>query len=147
MRKVRHSVACSAVTLRVHSRQWLRALIFGIAIGTAVLGVGGRVDMRGIAMANGEAGGFSLGGSLPVVFLGAVSGAAGGLILALTHQFFSRRPWVRGLLFWTALLLLTLRGLDPLQPLTAAFFMPLVALYGILMEVAWKRGTPQAPPA
>lgn len=128
-----------ATLFRVHSRQWLRALILGIAIGSAVLGVGGRVAMRGITVANGQAGGFSLGGTLTVVFLGAVSGAAGGLILALAHQFFSRRPWVRGLLFWTALLLLTLRGLRPLEPLAAAFFMPLVALYGILMEIVWTR--------
>ncbi len=62
-------------------RRAVRSTLAGLACGTLILGVGGRVLMRGIALATGGSGGFSLGGSLEVVAVGALYGALGGLLL------------------------------------------------------------------
>jgi len=62
-------------------RRGVRSTLAGLACGTLILSVGGRVLMRGIALASGGSGGFSLGGSLEVVAVGALYGALGGLLL------------------------------------------------------------------
>jgi hypothetical protein len=56
------------------------------ALGALVLGVGGRVLMRIIALASGSGGGFSLAGSLEVVAAGALFGALGGLVLLILDR-------------------------------------------------------------
>jgi hypothetical protein len=49
--------------------------------------------------------------------------------------------WLRnpllGALFAIVLVLLTLRGLHPVQPLTLALFLPIVLVYGWAFERAW----------
>jgi hypothetical protein len=56
--------------------------------------------------------------------------------------------WLRGPLrdavFGVVLVLLTLRGLNPVQTLTFALFMPVVLLYGIALERSWH-ARPHAP--
>jgi hypothetical protein len=64
----------------------LRYLLVASVLGAVVLGVGGRVIMRIIALANGSAGGFSIAGSLEVVAAGALFGAVGGLLLVLLDR-------------------------------------------------------------
>lgn len=98
--------------------------------------------MRLIAHATNVAPGFSLGGTMTVVFMGVVSGAAGGLIYAVLAHFVPNRPVVRALLFGVILVLLTLRGLSPPAALSVSVFLPLVLLYGGLMDFAWRRGFP-----
>lgn len=61
-------------------------LLVASVVGAVVLGVGGRVLMRIIALANGGAGGFSIAGSLEVVAAGALFGAIGGLLLVLLDR-------------------------------------------------------------
>lgn len=120
----------------------LFALLLGAVVGLVVLGVGGRVAMRAIALANNTPPAFSIGGTATVVFLGAVSGAGGGLLYALLHRVVPRRRLVRSALFGVALVLLTLRGLRPIQPLSLEWFMPLALAYGVIVDVGyttWSR--------
>jgi hypothetical protein len=104
-----------------------------------ILGVGGRVAMRGIAVVGGQPGGFSFGGSSTVVFLGAVAGAAGGLVFAGLRLLLPRHQILQAALFWIFLVLVTLRGLRPLDGARLAWFLPPVGLYGIALELLWRR--------
>lgn len=121
----------------VPSARAVRAtLLWGAVIGVAVLGVGGRVVMRVIAEANGTAPAFTVGGTVTVVSLGAVSGLAGALLLLVARTAAWRWPPVPTLLFHAALVLLTLRGLRPLDAQRLLLFMPLVVAFGGLLQ--WR---------
>jgi hypothetical protein len=76
-----------------------RAALAGLVSGAIVLGVGGRVLMRIIAIALHGSGGFSLGGSLEVVAAGALFGTLGGLALPFVPGRLGRgRPVVHAVL-------------------------------------------------
>ena len=125
------------------ARDFFSDVMLGAALGAIVLGVGGRVVMRLIALATAVPAGFSVGGTVTVVALGAVSGAAGGLLRAAGHGVATRlapgRRWARHLLFALLLGCVTLRGLrgTPVGP--AALFVPLVVVYGVLLNGAVAR--------
>jgi len=104
-----------------------------------VLGVGGRIAMRVVARVAGSPGGFSFGGTLTVVFLGAVSGLAGALVLLALRSVVRTRPLLRGVLFWAFLILVTLRGLRPLDAQRVILFFPLVLIFGAGLQVIWCR--------
>lgn len=134
-------------SIRASQSPWIFDLVVGIALGLAILGIGGRIAMRVIAHATNVAPAFSLGGTMTVVFMGAVSGAAGGLIYALLARFLPDRALIRGALFGVLLTLLTLRGTDPSTPLTLSLFLPLAWLHGALLDyVHRRRFAPSAPP-
>lgn len=116
---------------------WLFGLLLGAGVGLVVLGVGGRVAMRAIALANSSPPGFSLGGTGTVVFLGAASGVGGGLLYSLLYWIIPRPRLLRSALFGLALVLLTLRGLRPIQPLALEWFVPLALAYGAIVDVAY----------
>lgn len=116
---------------------WLVGLLVGASVGLVVLGVGGRITMRAIALANNTPPGFSFGGTATVVFLGLASGVGGGLLYALLYRLIPRRRLLRSALFGVALVLLTLRGLRPIQPLALEWFMPLALGYGAIVDVAY----------
>lgn len=44
-----------------------------------------------------------------------------------------------GALFWTVLILATLRGLRPIDAQRLAVFVPLVILYGTALQLVWCR--------
>lgn len=113
---------------------WLFDPLLGIALGLPILGVGSRIAMRIIAHATNVAPGFSLGGTMTVVGLGAVSGAAGGLIYAILARVLRDRATMRAVIFGIILVLLTLRGASPFTPLTLSLFLPLTLLYGALLH-------------
>jgi hypothetical protein len=120
-------------------RYWVLVPLLGVGLGTAILGIGGRIVMRVIAHETNVAPGFTLGGTMTVVGLGAVSGLAGGLIYAVLARFLPNRAIVRSLLFGVILVLITLRGLSPATALSISLFMPLVVLYGALIDYAYRR--------
>jgi hypothetical protein len=93
-------------------RSDLAAVLAATAAGVVVLGVGGRLAMAALSIANRKRPEFSWGGSLEVVILGTFYGAVGGVLLALL-----RRVWPQGK-HW--------RG---------------IALGGILLGVAWASST------
>jgi hypothetical protein len=106
----------------------------GMALGLPILGIGGRIAMRIIAHATNVAPSFSFGGTMTVVSLGVVSGAAGGLIYAILVRLLRDRPLLRGVIFGVILTLLTLRGASPFTPLTLSLFLPLTLLHGALLH-------------
>ncbi len=113
---------------------WVFDPLVGIALGLPVLGIGGRIAMRIIAHATNVAPSFSLGGTMTVVLLGALSGAAGGVIYAILARVLRDRAGMRGVIFGVILVLLTLRGASPFTPLTLSLFLPLTLLYGALLH-------------
>jgi hypothetical protein len=122
---------------------WLFAPLAGIAFGVSILGIGGRVAMRVIAHATNVAPAFSLGGTMTVVFLGAVSGVAGGLIYAVLGRFLPNRTFLRSVLFGVILVLLTLRGLRPATTLSVSLFLPLTLVFGVLLDSVYRRRYPR----
>jgi hypothetical protein len=126
-----------AVRWRTAAERWLFGLLLGAGAGLLVLGVGGRIAMRAIAIANGVPPGFTIGGTATVVFLGAANGGGGGVLYALLYRLLPRSRLLRGALFAVALVLLTLRGLRPVQPLALEWFMPLALVYGAIVDVAY----------
>ena len=117
-------------------RSALATLLWGMGLGALILGVGGRVSMRLIAEATTGAGSFSLGGTMTVVFLGVVSGALGALILLAARALLRRWSPAPTILYWTALLAISLRGLRPVDQLRAVLFLPLIAAFGALLQ--WR---------
>ena len=118
---------------------WVLVPLLGAGLGVLILGIGGRVAMRGIAHATNVAPAFTLSGTMTVVGLGALSGLAGGLIYAVLARFLAHRALLRSLLFGVILVLITLRGLSPATALSISWFMPLVLLYGALIDYAYRR--------
>lgn len=115
------------------------ALVLGAATGAVFLGVGGRVAMRVFALLTDRAPGWSFGGTMTVVFMGAVFGMIGGLLLWLGRRFFRTSPLARGALFWIPLTFLYLRVLSPLNSDSLIAFTPFVVLYGIVLYRIWCR--------
>ena len=123
---------------RLGRRDWLAGAVLGAVLGLLLLGVGGRFAMRVIALLAGQTPGFSLGGTAPVIFLGTVWGGVGALVF-VGLRFLTRRRVVRATLFWAFLVLMTLRGLRPIDVQRLAVFLPLVLLYGVALQVLWCR--------
>ena len=127
-------VAAEPRTTQLARNPWVFDPLVGMALGLPILGIGGRIAMRIIAHATNVAPGFSLGGTMTVVSLGVVSGAAGGLIYALLFRVMRDRATLRAVVFGVILVLLTLRGASPFTPLTLSLFLPLTLLYGALLH-------------
>ena len=126
-------------TGRPSQHDWLVASVLGLGIGALILGIGGRIAMRGIVMMAGGTPGLSWGGTLTVILLGLLSGLAGGLVLVGVRFLLPARPVVRGLLFWAFLLFAAMRGLRPVNPQRLLLFMPLILLYGVTLQVLWSQ--------
>lgn len=117
---------------------WVFDPLLGVALGLPILGIGGRIAMRVIAHATNAPPAFSFGGTMTIVGLGAVSGAAGGLIYALLARVMRDRATLRGVIFGIILVLLTLRGASPFTALTLSLFLPLTLLYGALLHLVHR---------
>jgi len=110
-----------------------RTLLLGAATGALFLGAGGRLVMRLFALATAEPGGFSLRGTLHVIFAGAVAGVAGGVLLLATGRFLGARMWLRGLAFSALCYLVATPGFRPPRPLVFALFAPAFLAYGFAL--------------
>jgi hypothetical protein len=118
-------------------RNSLFAILAGAAAGAAVLGAGGRLAMSLFAIATGRPSVFTFGGSMSVVLSGAIAGAVGGLVLAVTYRFLRGGVWLRGLAFGVLCYLIAIPGFRPPQPLVFGLFAPLFLTYGI--ATVWAR--------
>jgi hypothetical protein len=104
--------------------------------------------MRGIAVLSGAPPGFSVGGSLTVVLLGALSGLVGALVLMALRTLLPRRGLLQTLLFYAILVLITLLGLRPVDTQRLFLFVPLVLVYGFLLRsLSRRRAVVRSPPA
>lgn len=128
------------MSIRASFYPWVRAALLGAILGTIFLGVGGRAAMRVIAVAQGAATGFSLGGSGTVVFLGTVAGTAAGLIYAICRQTLKSHVWWSRVAFGLILLAITLRGLRPLDGQRLLIFLPLFLLFSLALDRLWEKG-------
>ncbi|MGQ0639330.1 MAG: hypothetical protein ACT4P6_00935 [Gemmatimonadaceae bacterium] len=128
---VRHSVVSPAL------QPWIRSAALGTVLGTLFLGIGGRAAMRAIASVQNAASGYSFGGTMTVVFLGAASGLAAGVIYAACRRLFTRHVWWARALFAVILLAITLRGLRPLDEQRLIIFLPLFIAFGFAFDRLW----------
>jgi hypothetical protein len=119
---------------------WWRGAALGSVLGALFLGIGGRAAMRAIGNLQGAPAGFSIGGTTTVVFLGAASGLAAGLIYCTCRKLLQRRPWWARGLFAVILLAVTLRGLRPLDAQRLIIFLPLFVAFGFALDRIWERG-------
>ena len=115
------------------------AVLLGTLSGAIFLGLGGRLMMRLFALATTRSAGFTLRGSLNVVFAGAIAGAVGGVLLLATDRFMPKRLWMRALSFAVLCYLIATPGLRPPQPLVFALFAPAFLAYGVTVQVLWAR--------
>ncbi len=141
----------------VHQPRWrgalgrvAPALLAGLECGVLVLGIGGRLAMRLIALASAQPPVFSIAATLEVLAAGAWRGAVGGTVyLALRRLAGRLSPWVGGLvtgLLLFAFAVITLRrsirgqiaALD-IGPLTAGLFGAVFVLYGLALPYVAAR--------
>jgi hypothetical protein len=103
--------------------------------------------MRGIAMATGAPGAFTVGGTMTVIGLGLVSGVAGGLIHQVLHVLMSRRPVLRDIVFAAILALLLWRGLSPVTVVGLTWLGPVMVLFGAAYLIVHHRRSAASSPA
>lgn len=126
------------------------ALGAGLVCGIIVLGIGGRLAMRLIALASAQPPVFSLGATLEVLAAGAWRGAVGSAIYLAVRRVAGRSsPWVAGLvtgLLLFAFAVITLRASIRVQiaaldigPLAAGLFGAVFVLYGLALPYAAAR--------
>lgn len=124
-------------------------LTSGLLVGTLVIGVGGRIAMRGIAMMGGLKGGFSWGGTLEVVLLGLLIGTISGTIYGLLSNYLFANKWLAGgtygLLVFIAIVILPIEGKGAAKgfpDLTLEVYLIFGALhlvFGVLLAYLFER--------
>lgn len=129
-------------------RRALAGIAGGVLAGALILGVGGRLVMRGIALMAGGPPSFELAGSLEVVALGALIGAQAGLVYGLAAPRLPGRWWVQGgaygLLVYGAVLAWPIdgkgaaRAFPALVPAVLLLFGVAFVLFGLALA-AWMR--------
>jgi hypothetical protein len=126
----------------------LREVSLGAGLGLVLLGIGGRVAMRVVALSQDQPPVLSGGGTLTVVAAGAAAGAVGALLHALVRL--GTRSWrgpglslLRLTLFVVLLALVTARGLHGSPGPTWLFWL-LVAAYAAALQAA-SRGAHTPP--
>lgn len=128
-------------TAKMRHQPWIFALVAGAGTGVVVLGIGGRIAMRLFGVHSGQPAGWSVGGTMTVIFMGLVSGVGGAAIRAAASSWLPRRtpPVVGTVVFVLACTLLTLRGLNPVDATRLAYFLPVIVAYMTVFEVLWRR--------
>jgi ABC-type transport system involved in cytochrome c biogenesis permease subunit len=116
----------------------LRAIGIGAIVGTAVLGIGGRAAMRFYALRDYQEPYFTASGTLTVVMIAAAAGAATGFWLWLAGRLFPARRALKQAFFWTGLILLTLRVLQPVSQSRLEVFFPLAVAHGLLLSLVHR---------
>src|SRR3712207_1740408 len=98
---------------RPAARDWAATVAAGAGLGLLLLGLGARAGMRVVALAAHQSTAFTIAGSVAVTLLSALTGAAVAIIFLLARTAVPRSRWGRGMIFWTLVGALTLRGLSP----------------------------------
>lgn len=120
------------------AREVRSELLLGAILGCVVLGIGGRLVMRGIALATDAPGAVTVGGTVTVVAAGAAAGIGGAVLHVLSRGIASRiahgHAAVRVALFGSLLALVTARGLHGSPSGPAMAFWPLMFAFGALQD-------------
>ena len=120
-------------------RSLLTALLVGTATGTLFLGVGGRLVMRGLALAAGRPSGFSFGGTFSVILSGAIAGFVGGVLLFVAARLVPVLLRFRGLVFGLFCYALATPGFRPPELVVFALFAPTLLAYGVATVMLYER--------
>src|SRR5690349_9676665 len=124
---------------RPTAKDWAIGLLAGALLGVVLLGIGGRMGMRLIALANGQTPILTFGGTVAVTLLGAAAGAGIAVIFLLSRFAAPRHRAVRLSLFAGVCGLLMLRGLHPVTALNLSVFAPLFVVHALLLHAYWCR--------
>ena len=121
----------------------VKGTLAGLMSGTLILGLGGRLLMRGIAILAGGSGSFSWAGSGEVVALGSIIGICSGAFLGLSSPFAMRNKLIWGMLHGALAYIMVLvlpiggkgaaRGFPDLQVTIHLLFGGSFLLFGIAM--------------
>ncbi|HEX2779207.1 MAG TPA: hypothetical protein VHM30_06900 [Gemmatimonadaceae bacterium] len=122
----------------------LAALLAGAVLGVLILGVGGRLAMRGVTLWEGRTHLFSVAGTLTVMMWGAGFGAAAGTLRFAVDRAFARwgperSQLVRAATAWAITLAIALVVLTPWTAPRLALFPPVLLLYLTALESVWRR--------
>lgn len=109
-------------------------LIRATLLGFLILGIGGRLLMRVVALMQGSPPGWTFGGTMTVVFLGTVSGLDAGIIYHLLRRFVDK-PRVRTAAFIAICGLISWRGVHGVPPLQQSMFMTLALAYLVVIDI------------
>jgi hypothetical protein len=127
------------VVPRPTGREWIVGVGAGALLGALILGIGGRVAMRGIALIQEWTPYFTLRGSVTVVVVGGLAGTGFALVL-LALRAVGRLPgpavWF---IYWLVLAGISLRVLRPVDPDRLTVFPPLVIVFGLAQLVLAAR--------
>ena len=107
---------------RPNRSDWGAGIIVGALLGFVFLGVGSRLGMTAIAIAENVAPSFTFGGSFTVVALGTLTGAVVGVLFLASRTAFPRHRLGRTLLFWGLIAAFVWRGLNPVTALKVVVF-------------------------
>ncbi len=130
-----------SLTLRHHIKKLTAGLLAGAMVGTVVLGIGGRLIMRIIALIGGVTPGASLGGSLEVIAFGSLTGILAAIGYTLLRRILPGKTWLKGiplgLLIYVILLVipfdskLAAKGFPQLTILIHLLFGGLCVVFGL----------------
>jgi len=123
--------------VRKFLRSLIPTLVTGAIVGFIVLGIGGRVMMRIIAIWEGRVPVLTS-GTIEVLFMGILAGVAGGLIYGIL-RWFIRRAVMRFPLFLAICVLFTLQGVSNILFRPKLLFVAITIVYCVLVEVAIGR--------
>lgn len=124
---------------RPTKRDWIDAALIGLALGTVILGIGGRVGMRYVGLAQGQAAGFTWSGTMTVVFMGAVWGVFIALMLVGIRSIRRLPQLGRGVVYWAIILFLASRGLHPMTVTNVTWLLPPIIIFAIAVQFATCR--------
>ena len=124
---------------------WLQGTVLGAVAGAVILGAGGRLAMRGVAIVQEWTLSFSVAGSATVVMMGTVAGIVGAVILLVLLSIPRLPGLVRAAVFWGAAVLITLWILQPVDRDRVMMFTPVVLLYGLVQQLSLKRVVGRRP--
>ena len=142
-------------------RPFAGGAIAGMVLGALVLGLGGRLVMRILALAIARDPLFSIGGSLEVIAYGAIIGMASGAVFVLAHPILPERWWIAGMIMAAvtyAGTILTLpahiadtaRPFASMMPAVLALFGMCFLVFGLAMarlSSLWSSPAQEAAPA
>ena len=135
----RRRPAVHHIRARPDARRWLSGLAWGALCGAVVLGVGGRVAMRGVALVQEWTPYFTVEGSITVVVMGTLAGVAGAAIALVIASVPRLSGLARTVVYCAAAALLTWRILQPVDRDRVMMFAPVTIVYSVVLLMGFAR--------
>lgn len=120
----------------------MKRAVIGLLVGSAtallMLGLGGRLAMRGYALATARPPAFSIAGTVRYFVAVSIGGAGAGLLFGLLRPRIARWPApLAGLAFGIGLFAILLPGMRPPGPGGTLLFLLLFAAFGASLDICW----------